>query len=111
MKKDLRNQFHLIEPQKNWIVTMETTATLANNKEVHDMTNICFVIAFCEIGKVCYFGIVLLIIMQPPMARNNHKKVLDNLHGAYMISDQESLPSAAFEVKKSLKMTNLLHII
>lgn len=75
------------------------------------MTNIYFVIAFCEIGKVCCFGVVLLIIMQPPMARNNHKKVLDNLHGAFMISDLESLSSAAFEMKKYLKMTNLLHII
>ena len=40
--------------------------------------------------------------MPPPMTRNNYDKLVDGLHEPYMLSAQQSMKNAAFEVKEKL---------
>ena len=42
--------------------------------------------------------------MPLPMTRNNYDKLVDGLHEPYMLSAQQSMKNAAFEVKEKLSV-------
>ena len=66
--------------------------------------NIRSAIAFREVGRgytalesFCY-----IMNMPPPMTRNNYDKLGDSLDEPYILSAQQSMKNAVFEVKEKL---------